>query len=89
MAVDQPTTDAIERTQTMYELCFELPNEPEMQPILLKMDIEQQMRPAVLTGCPNVEVRKKLARKSGKNNYRNLSCISDFQSRCWIFGFDF
>jgi hypothetical protein len=34
---------AIELTQTMYELEFELPNDPKMQRILLKMDAEQQM----------------------------------------------
>jgi len=34
---------AIELTQTMYELRFELPNDPEMQHVLLKMDAEQQM----------------------------------------------
>lgn len=34
---------AIELTQTMYELRFELPNDPEVQHILLKMDTEQQM----------------------------------------------
>jgi transposase len=34
---------AIELTQTMYELEFELPNDPKMQCILLKMDTEQQM----------------------------------------------
>jgi transposase len=34
---------AIELTQTMYELRFELPNDPEMQHVLLKMDTEQQM----------------------------------------------
>ena len=34
---------AIELTQTMYELRFELPNDPKVQHILLKMDIEQQM----------------------------------------------
>ena len=34
---------AIELTQTMYELYFELPNDPEMQHVLLKMDNEQQM----------------------------------------------
>jgi len=27
----------------MYELRFELPNDPEMQHVLLKMDAEQQM----------------------------------------------
>ena len=34
---------AIELTKTMYELRFELPNDPEMQHVLLKMDAEQQM----------------------------------------------
>ena len=34
---------AIELTQTMYELRFELPNDPEVQHVLLKMDAEQQM----------------------------------------------
>jgi len=34
---------AIELTQTMYELRFELPNDPEVQHVLLKMDTEQQM----------------------------------------------
>ena len=34
---------AIELTQTIYELRFELPNDPEVQHILLKMDTEQQM----------------------------------------------
>ena len=34
---------AIELTQTMYELRFELPNDPEMQHVLLKMDAEQQI----------------------------------------------
>ncbi|MEN6487747.1 MAG: IS1634 family transposase [Smithella sp.] len=34
---------AIELTQTMYELEFELPNDPKIQRILLKMDTEQQM----------------------------------------------
>ena len=34
---------AIELTKTMYELRFELPNDPEMQHVLLKMDPEQQM----------------------------------------------
>ena len=34
---------AIELTQTMYELCFELPNDAEVQHVLLKMDTEQQM----------------------------------------------
>ena len=34
---------AIELTQTMYELRFELPNDPEAQRVLLKMDAEQQM----------------------------------------------
>ena len=34
---------AIELTKTMYELRFELPNDPEVQHILLKMDTEQQM----------------------------------------------
>jgi hypothetical protein len=34
---------AIELTQTMYELRFELPNDPEGQSVLLKMDAEQQM----------------------------------------------
>jgi len=33
---------AIELTQTMYELRFELPNDPEAQHILLKMNAEQQ-----------------------------------------------
>jgi transposase len=34
---------AIELTKTMYELRFELPNDPELQRVLLKMDVEQQM----------------------------------------------
>lgn len=34
---------AIELTQTMYELRFELPNDPQVQHVLLKMDAEQQM----------------------------------------------
>jgi len=34
---------AIELTQTIYELRFELPNDPEVQHILLKMDTDQQM----------------------------------------------
>lgn len=34
---------AIELTQTMYELKFELPNDQELQRVLLKMDTEQQM----------------------------------------------
>ena len=34
---------AIELTQTMYELRFELPDDPEVQHVLLKMDAEQQM----------------------------------------------
>jgi transposase len=34
---------AIELTQTMYELRFELPNDPKVQHVLLKMDVEQQM----------------------------------------------
>lgn len=34
---------AIELTKTMYELRFELPNDPEVQRVLLKMDSEQQM----------------------------------------------
>jgi len=34
---------AVELTQTMYELRFELPNDPEVQHVLLKMDTEQQM----------------------------------------------
>ena len=34
---------AIELTKTMYELRFELPNDPEVQHVLLKMDVEQQM----------------------------------------------
>jgi len=34
---------AIELTQTMYELRFELPNDPKVQHVLLKMDTEQQM----------------------------------------------
>lgn len=34
---------AIELTQTMYELRFELPNDPKVQHVLLKMDAEQQM----------------------------------------------
>lgn len=34
---------AIELTKTMYELRFELPNDPEVQRVLLKMDAEQQM----------------------------------------------
>jgi hypothetical protein len=34
---------AIELTQTMYELRFELPDDPQIQHILLKMDAEQQM----------------------------------------------
>ena len=34
---------AIELTKTMYELRFELPNDAEVQRVLLKMDIEQQM----------------------------------------------
>jgi transposase len=34
---------AIELTKTMYELRFELPNDPEVQHVLLKMDAEQQM----------------------------------------------
>lgn len=34
---------AIELTKTMYELRFELPNDPELQHVLLKMDVEQQM----------------------------------------------
>jgi transposase len=34
---------AIELTQTMYELRFELPNDPEVQHVLLKMDADQQM----------------------------------------------
>jgi transposase len=34
---------AIELTQTMYELCFELPNDPEVQHVPLQMDAEQQM----------------------------------------------
>jgi len=34
---------AIELTQTMYELRFELSNDPEVQHVLLKMDAEQQM----------------------------------------------
>jgi transposase len=34
---------AIELTKTMYEMRFELPNDPEVQHVLLKMDAEQQM----------------------------------------------
>jgi transposase len=34
---------AIELTKTMYELRFELPNDPQMRHVLLKMDAEQQM----------------------------------------------
>jgi transposase len=34
---------AIELIKTMYELRFELPNDPEMQHVLLKMGAEQQM----------------------------------------------
>lgn len=34
---------AIELTQTMYELRFQLPDDPEVQRVLLKMDTEQQM----------------------------------------------
>ena len=34
---------AIELTKTMYELHFELPNDPQVQHVLLKMDPEQQM----------------------------------------------
>lgn len=34
---------AIELTQTMYELKFELPNDQELQRVLLKMDHEQQL----------------------------------------------
>jgi len=34
---------AIELTQTMYELRFELPDDPKVQHILLKMDAEQQI----------------------------------------------
>lgn len=34
---------AIELTKTMYELRFELPNDPEVQHVLLKMNAEQQM----------------------------------------------
>jgi len=34
---------AIELTKTMYELRFELPNDPELQRVLMKMDGEQQM----------------------------------------------
>jgi len=34
---------AIELTKTMYELRFKLPNDPEVQHVLLKMDTEQQM----------------------------------------------
>ena len=34
---------AIELTQTMYELTFDLPNDQEFQRVLLKMDTEQQM----------------------------------------------
>jgi hypothetical protein len=33
---------AIELTQTMYELRFELPDDPQVQHVLLKMDDEQQ-----------------------------------------------
>jgi hypothetical protein len=33
---------AIELTQTMYELRFELPDAPQVQHVLLKMDDEQQ-----------------------------------------------
>ncbi|MBN2593368.1 MAG: IS1634 family transposase [Sedimentisphaerales bacterium] len=34
---------AIELTKTMYELRFELPDDPYVQRVLLKMDVEQQM----------------------------------------------
>jgi hypothetical protein len=33
---------AIELTQTMYELRFELPDDPQVQHVLLKIDDEQQ-----------------------------------------------
>lgn len=33
---------AAELTQTMYEMSFKLPNDPEKQKILLQMDDEQQ-----------------------------------------------
>lgn len=33
---------AAELTQTMYEMSFKLPNDPEQQQILLQMDAEQQ-----------------------------------------------
>ena len=50
----------IELTQTMYQLRFQLQNNPDVQHVLLKMDTEQQMLyDLLLTGCPNVEVRKR------------------------------
>ena len=33
---------AAELTQTMYEMTFKLPNDPEQQKILLQMDADQQ-----------------------------------------------
>jgi hypothetical protein len=60
---------AAELTQTMYEMTFRYPGDPEDQHILLQMDEEQRLLLVVVTrGCPNVELRSRYISEAGRPN---------------------